>query len=141
MNANLIETARRSILSAGIQSEDYPGIGLFVSHHIDELSADYWMNQTGTAKPSADAILNLLEAMEIDDEEADLDEEGEMVTREVNGKFVNGKPSALEATYTWKTEQDFERFMRFAERYAETKGLGYSNNSGDNEAADEASEG
>lgn len=79
MNANLIETARRSILSAGIQSEDYPGIGLFVSHHIDELSADYWMNQTGTAKPSADAILNLLQAMEIDDEEADLDEEGEMV--------------------------------------------------------------
>ena len=55
-----------------------------------------------------------------------VDEEGEMVTREVNGKFVNGKPSALEATYTWKTEQDFERFMRFAERYAEANGLGYS---------------
>ncbi|QNI85352.1 photosystem II reaction centre Psb28 protein [Synechococcus sp. PROS-7-1] len=70
-----------------------------------------------------------------------VDEEGEMVTREVNGKFVNGKPSALEATYTWKTEQDFERFMRFAERYAETKGLGYSNNSGDNEGPNEASEG
>ena len=55
-----------------------------------------------------------------------VDEEGEMVTREVNGKFVNGKPSALEATYTWKTEQDFERFMRFAQRYAEANGLGYS---------------
>ena len=34
-----------------------------------------------------------------------VDEEGEMVTREVNGKFVNGKPSALEATYTWKTNR------------------------------------
>ena len=55
-----------------------------------------------------------------------VDEEGEMVTREVNGKFVNGKPSALEATYTWKTEQDFERFMRFAQRYAKANGLGYS---------------
>ena len=55
-----------------------------------------------------------------------VDEEGEMVTREVNGKFVNGKPSALEATYTWKTEQDFERFMRFVQRYAEANGLGYS---------------
>ncbi len=55
-----------------------------------------------------------------------VDEEGEMVTREVNGKFVNGKPSALEATYTWKTEQDFERFMRFSQRYAEANGLGYS---------------
>lgn len=58
-----------------------------------------------------------------------VDEEGEMVTREVNGKFVNGKPSALEATYTWKTEVDFERFMRFAQRYAEANGLGYSQNS------------
>ena len=36
-----------------------------------------------------------------------IDEEGMLVTREVNGKFVNGKPSALEATYTWKSEQDF----------------------------------
>ena len=57
-----------------------------------------------------------------------VDEEGEMVTREVNGKFVNGQPSALEATYTWKTEQDFERFMRFAQRYAEANDLGYSQN-------------
>ena len=57
-----------------------------------------------------------------------VDEEGEMVTREVNGKFVNGKPSALEATYTWKTLDDFERFMRFAQRYAEANGLGYSQN-------------
>ena len=52
-----------------------------------------------------------------------VDEEGEMVTR-----FVNGKPSALEATYTWKTEVDFERFMRFAQRYAAANGLGYSQN-------------
>ena len=58
-----------------------------------------------------------------------VDEEGEMVTREVNGKFVNGKPSALEATYTWKSEVDFERFMRFAQRYAEANGLGSSQNS------------
>ena len=55
-----------------------------------------------------------------------VDEEGSMVTREVNGKFINGKPSALEATYTWKTLEDFERFMRFAQRYADANGLGYS---------------
>ena len=62
-----------------------------------------------------------------------VDEEGEMVTREVNGKFVNGKPSALEATYTWKTEQDFERFMRFAQRYADANDLGYSQNQNSNQ--------
>jgi photosystem II protein len=42
---------------------------------------------------------------------------------------VNGKPAALEATYTWKTLEDFERFMRFAERYAETNGLGFAKKS------------
>lgn len=67
-----------------------------------------------------------------------VDEEGEMVTREVNGKFVNGIPSALEATYTWKTEQDFERFMRFAQRYAEANGLGYSQNQNPDQTDEES---
>ena len=57
-----------------------------------------------------------------------VDEEGEMVTREINGKFVNGTASALDAVYSWKSVQDFERFMRFAQRYAEANGLGYSQN-------------
>ncbi len=70
-----------------------------------------------------------------------VDEEGEMVTREVNGRFVNGKPFALEATYTWKSEVDFERFMRFAQRYADANGMGYSQNSGENAASEESSEG
>jgi photosystem II protein len=68
-----------------------------------------------------------------------VDEEGQLVTREVNAKFVNGKPAALEATYTWKTPGDFERFMRFAERYAESHGLGFSGQGDQNE--DDAVEG
>ena len=55
-----------------------------------------------------------------------VDEEGQMVTRDVNAKFVNGKPAGLEATYTWKTTDDFERFMRFAERYAQANDLGFA---------------
>ncbi len=58
-----------------------------------------------------------------------IDEEGELVTREVNARFVNGEPSALEATYTWKSEADFERFMRFAQRYAQSHGMGYTDKS------------
>jgi photosystem II 13kDa protein len=57
-----------------------------------------------------------------------VDEEGELVTREVNARFVNGKASALEATFTWKSSSDFERFMRFAQRYAESHGMGFSGN-------------
>ena len=55
-----------------------------------------------------------------------VDEEGELVTREVKARFVNGKAFALEATYTWKAPADFERFMRFAQRYADSHELGFS---------------
>ncbi|CAL58063.1 Photosystem II Psb28, class 1 [Ostreococcus tauri] len=54
------------------------------------------------------------------------DEEGEMSTVDVNAKFVNGKPTGIEARYVMKTEADWNRFMRFMERYAEDNGLGFS---------------
>jgi photosystem II protein len=66
-----------------------------------------------------------------------VDEEGEMVTREVKARFVNGRAAAIEATYTWKTNEDFERFMRFAQRYADSHQLGFSDSSYDAEAADD----
>jgi photosystem II protein len=55
-----------------------------------------------------------------------IDEEGEIVTREVKGKFVNGQPQALEAVLLMKSKGEWERFMRFMERYAEEHGLGFS---------------
>ncbi|MDJ0688891.1 MAG: photosystem II reaction center protein Psb28 [Xenococcaceae cyanobacterium MO_188.B32] len=55
-----------------------------------------------------------------------VDEEGEIVSREVKGKFVNGKPTAIEAVLVIKSVNEWERFMRFMERYAEDHGLGLS---------------
>jgi photosystem II protein len=55
-----------------------------------------------------------------------IDEEGEIVTREVKGKFVNGQPTALEAVLLMKSPGEWERFMRFMERYAEEHGLGFN---------------
>ncbi len=55
-----------------------------------------------------------------------VDEEGEIVTREVKGKFINGKPEIIEAIYLMKSPEEWERFMRFMERYAEENGLGLS---------------
>jgi photosystem II protein len=52
-----------------------------------------------------------------------IDEEGELITRDVNAKFVNGKPEALEALYLMKSAAEWDRFMRFMERYAEENGL------------------
>ncbi|MEY4799801.1 MAG: Photosystem reaction center Psb28 protein [Cyanobacteriota bacterium] len=62
-----------------------------------------------------------------------VDEEGELMSREVKARFVNGKASAIEATYTWKTNDDFERFMRFAQRYADSHDLGFSGNKDDDQ--------
>jgi photosystem II protein len=55
-----------------------------------------------------------------------IDEEGELSTREVKAKFVNGQPKALEATYIIRSAGDWDRFMRFMERYATEHGLGFS---------------
>lgn len=55
-----------------------------------------------------------------------IDEEGEIVTREVKAKFVNGQPSALEVFLLMQSPQEWDRFMRFMERYAEEHGLGLS---------------
>ena len=55
-----------------------------------------------------------------------VDEEGEIVTREVKGKFVNGKPQSIEAVLIMNTPAEWDRFMRFMERYAAEKGLEFS---------------
>ncbi|HEY9876841.1 MAG TPA: photosystem II reaction center protein Psb28 [Leptolyngbyaceae cyanobacterium] len=55
-----------------------------------------------------------------------IDEEGEMVSRDVNGKFVNGEPAGIEARYIIRSTEEWERFMRFMNRYAEKNGLGFT---------------
>ncbi len=55
-----------------------------------------------------------------------VDEEGEIVSREVKGKFVNGKARAIEAILIMKSRAEWDRFMRFMERYGEDHGLGLS---------------
>jgi photosystem II 13kDa protein len=55
-----------------------------------------------------------------------IDEEGEIVTREVKAKFINGKPEALEAIYIMNSTAEWDRFMRFMERYSAANGLGFT---------------
>lgn len=54
-----------------------------------------------------------------------VDDEGELQTVEVQAKFVNGKPDKIEAKYIMRSTFEWDRFMRFMERYAEDKGLGF----------------
>ncbi|NEQ83477.1 MAG: photosystem II reaction center protein Psb28 [Moorea sp. SIO2I5] len=53
-----------------------------------------------------------------------VDEEGEISTSNVNGKFVNGEPMGIEATYIMKSPEQWDRFIRFMERYSEENDLG-----------------
>ena len=58
-----------------------------------------------------------------------VDEEGEIVTREVKGKFINGKPTAIEATVIFNSPAEWDRFMRFMERYGSENGLEFTKSS------------
>ncbi len=53
-----------------------------------------------------------------------IDDEGEIVTREVKGKFINGEARAIEAILIMKSEAEFERFVRFMDKYAKQNELG-----------------
>lgn len=52
-----------------------------------------------------------------------IDEEGILETRDVNARFRNGKPEAIESIYMMKSPEAWDRFIRFMERYGETHGL------------------
>jgi photosystem II protein len=52
-----------------------------------------------------------------------IDEEGEMVTRNVNAKFINGKSAGIEAIHKLNGENEWQRFLRFMNRYAESNGM------------------
>ena len=54
--------------------EDELGATLFVSHHLSELDASYWIKYTGTSTPDARQVLRMLE-LRIDPEEEELEEE------------------------------------------------------------------
>ena len=44
----------------------------------------------------------------------------------VQAKFVNGKPARIEAKYVMRSTLEWDRFMRFMERYAEDANLGFT---------------
>jgi photosystem II protein len=55
-----------------------------------------------------------------------IDEEGELLTREVKGKFINGRAQAIEAILVLNSPQEWDRFIRFMERYSKENGLAFT---------------
>jgi photosystem II protein len=58
-----------------------------------------------------------------------LDDEGTLVTKDVNARFLNGKPKTIEAIYIMKSPEAWDRFMRFMERYSNQNGLTFTKSS------------
>ncbi|KAG6504529.1 hypothetical protein ZIOFF_036863 [Zingiber officinale] len=57
-----------------------------------------------------------------------IDEEGVLQSVDVSAKFVNGKPSRIEAKYVMRSPREWDRFMRFMERYSQANGLQFVKN-------------
>ena len=47
-----------------------------------------------------------------------IDEEGEISTRKIDLSISDNNITEVKSTYNWNSEKEFERFMRFAKRYA-----------------------
>ena len=56
--------------------------------------------------------LNLIKKMYL------IDEEGELSTRKIDLSISDNNIKEVKSTYNWSTEKEFERFMRFAKRFA-----------------------
>ena len=103
--------------SRGIKEEVIHEIRLTRSRTGQSGTARFSFNEpTIFAKESTDEITGMYL----------VDEEGEIVAKDVKGKFVNGRPSSIEALLTMNNPDEWERFMRFMQRFSEENGLGFT---------------
>ena len=100
--------------SRGVTEEVIPDVRLTRSRTGDSGTATFtFENPKALDEASTDEITGMYM----------IDSEGEIVTREVKGKFINGKPEAIEAVYIMRSAEEWDRFMRFMESYAKENGL------------------
>ena len=101
--------------SRGITEEVVPDIRVTRSKTGNTGTATfYFQDPKILAKDSSDEVTGMYL----------IDEEGEIISREVKGKFVNGEARAIEAILIMKSTDEWDRFIRFMNRYAEQHGLG-----------------
>jgi len=103
--------------SRGVEEEVIPDVRLTRSRNGNDGTATfYFQNPKALGDDRTDEVTGMYM----------VDEEGEIVTREVKAKFINGKADALEAIYIMKSQAEWDRFLRFMQRYAEEHGLDFN---------------
>tara|TARA_B100001113_G_scaffold336965_1_gene317729 strand:+ start:510 stop:851 length:342 start_codon:yes stop_codon:yes gene_type:complete len=93
----------------GKDEKDHPEIHLHRNPDGKKGKAIYQFNKPTSITPEN---FNSIQKMYL------IDEEGELSTRKIDLSISDDKTMEVKSTYNWSSEQEFERFMRFAERYA-----------------------
>ena len=93
----------------GLNEYDYPEIRLFRDQDGKKGSAIYKF-----PKPKTITLDNFKSVQKM----YFIDEEGELSTRKIDLSISENRIKEVESTYNWNSEKEFERFMRFANRYA-----------------------
>ncbi len=96
----------------GKNEEDHPEIRLYRNHDGKRGKAVYKFY-----KPTTITLknINLIQKMYL------IDCEGEISTKNIDLSTSEDHVKEVKSIYNWKTEKEFERFMRFATRYANSK--------------------
>ena len=99
----------------GFKESVVPDIKVTRSRNLDGGTATFYFD--GPDALASDSTVEITGMYLVDDE-------GEIVSRDVKGKFINGKPSAIESKLSMNSAAEWERFIRFMDKYAEENGLG-----------------
>ena len=93
----------------GKDEKDHPEIRMFRDNDGKKGKAIYKFS-----KPSTITIENfkLIQRMNL------IDEEGVLSTRKIDLSITENHINEVKSTYNWNSEKEFERYMRFAQRYA-----------------------
>ena len=95
----------------GMNETDHPEIRLFRSHDGKKGKAVYKFY-----KPTTITLKNfkLVQKMYL------IDSEGELSTKKIDLSISKDHVKEVKSTYNWNSKKEFERFMRFASRYADS---------------------
>ena len=104
--------------SRGVKEEVVPDIRITRAQDLSDGTATFYFDRPKALVEEGGEITGLYL----------VDEEGELSTRDVNGKFVNGEPAGVEAVYVMRGQDEWDRFIRFMDRYAAANGLGLTKN-------------
>lgn len=100
--------------SPGVKEDVVPDIRITRAKDLSDATATFYFDRPKALIEEGGEVTGLYM----------VDEEGQLTSKDVNGKFVNGEPAGIEAVFVMRGQDEWDRFMRFMERYSEEHGLG-----------------